>query len=428
MYLLIMSRFVIEGSASLSGSIPVYGSKNAALPLLTASLLTREEVTLHNVPPILDVKRLVEIITAMGADVEYADTTVRIQAKELSPANIPQNLVGTLRGSILLLGALLGRYHQAKVPLPGGDIIGARPIDTHLDGFRQLGAVVTETDSNVSINGSNMKAGTVVLQEFSVTATENILMTCATLPGKSTIHIAAAEPHVVALCQMLSAMGAKIEGAGSHTITIEGSETLSGTAAHNIYDMIEAGTFMLLAAATRSALTVEHVPVDDLLLFFKKLDDIGISYTIGTRSADGTAAVRISPATLSSFLVQTLPHPGIATDLQAPFSVIATQVTGSSLIHDPMYEGRFKYIHELQKMGADAVMCDPHRVIITGPTKLRGRHIPSLDIRSGVTLVMAGLVAEGQTIIEEAEHIDRGYAHFLERLQSIGAPIKREEN
>ncbi len=422
-----MSRFVIEGDASLHGSIPVYGSKNAALPLLAASLLTTEEVTLGNIPPILDVQRMIAIIKAMGATVEYSNATLRIHGKELSPEHMPASLVGALRGSILLLGALLGRFRQATVPLPGGDIIGARPIDAHLDGFRQLGAAISETDRGVSINGSSMTAGVVVLPEFSVTATENLLMVCATLPGTSTIHIAAAEPHVVALCSLLTAMGARIQGAGTHTITVEGSKTLHGATVQNIYDMIEAGTFMLLAAATRSTMTIEHVPLGDLLLFFKKLDDIGISYTTGDHAPDGSASVIISPSTISSFSIQTLPHPGMATDLQAPFSVIATQTVGSSLIHDPMYEGRFKYIHELQKMGADAVMCDPHRVIITGPTKLHGRHIPSLDIRSGVTLVMAALVAEGQTIIEEAEHIDRGYAHFMERLQAVGASIRREK-
>jgi UDP-N-acetylglucosamine 1-carboxyvinyltransferase len=417
-----MSHFVIHGGATLHGSIPVFGSKNAALPLLAAGLLTKEDITLRNIPPIADVDRMMEICTALGVEIQQKDHTIMMRAGSVTSTDAIYDIVGALRGSILLLGALLGRNRQVSLPRPGGDIIGARPIDVHLDGFRQLGAVVNEEDDIVTIDGSHMKAGTVILREFSVTATENLLLTCATLPGTSTIHIAAAEPHVAALASMLNQMGAHIEGAGTHTITIQGTDTLHGTECHNIPDMLEAGLFMLLAAATQSTVTVEGVPHDHLLLFFKKLDDIGVSYEIQD------SAVTIKPNTLSSFTIQTLPYPGIPTDLQAPFSVIATQVTGSSLIHDPMYEGRFKHITELQKMGAKAVMCDPHRVIITGPTPLKGRRIPSLDIRAGATLLMAGLVAEGETVIDHAEIIDRGYANLTERLTAIGASIERKDD
>ena len=418
-----MSQFVIHGGAKLSGSIPVYGSKNAALPLLAASLLTSEDVTLNNIPPIADVVSMLEILRGLGVEAEQSDTTVQLSAKQIQPEAAADQAVGKLRGSILLLGALLGRTRQVRLPKPGGDIIGARPIDVHLDGFRQLGATVTEEDDTVSVDGSAMKAGRVVLREFSVTATENILLVAATLPGTTTIHIAAAEPHVVALSELLTTMGARVTGAGTHEITIEGSRHLTGATFTNIPDMLEAGLFILLAAATSSTLNIEHVPLNDLQLFFKKMDDIGVTYTVDGQGTDAT--VTVTPSTMRAFKVQTLPHPGIATDLQAPFSVIATQVTGSSLIHDPMYEGRFKYITELQKMGANATICDPHRVIITGPSPLRGRQIPSLDIRAGATLLMAGLVAEGETIIDDAEIIDRGYANLTERLQAVGADVKR---
>ena len=414
-------HLTIQESGVLSGEIPVYGSKNASLPLLAASLLTSEEVILHNIPAIRDLFSMKEIMTSLGATVVRDGNTVSITATTVGTSKISEDTVGALRGSILLLGALLGRNRTVTLPLPGGDIIGARPIDAHMDGFAQLGAHITSRADEVSIDGKDMKAGTVVLKEFSVTATENILLVASTLPGTTVIHIAAAEPHVVALCDLLRAMGATITGDGTHTITIEGNEHLHGAEVTNIPDMLEAGFFILLAAATHSKLTVTNVPVDHLLLFFKKCKEIGIRYEIS-----GTN-VTVHPSELRPFKMQVLPYPGIPTDLQAPFAVIATQASGSSLIHDPMYEGRFKHIFELEKMGAKAVVCDPHRVLITGPTALSGKRIPSLDLRSGATLIIAGLIAKGETIIDQAELIGRGYADIVPRLQAIGANIEQHE-
>lgn len=415
-----MSKFVIEGGKPLSGEIEVYGSKNAVLPLMAASLLTPEEVTITNVPPISDVDVMLQILKGWGVEVTRENGergTVKLQAGQVRADDKADDLIGKLRGSILLMGALLGRDKKVSLPRPGGDIIGARPIDPHLDSFRQLGAVIHEAHDQVMIEGSGMQAGEVVLSEFSVTATENLLLAAATLPGTTKIYTAAAEPHVAVLCELLARMGAKVSGAGTHEITIEGNESLHGAEIENIPDMLEAGFFILLGAATQSGLTVRHVPTQDLRLFFKKLDDMGVNYRV-----EGTS-VAVSPSEIRAFRVQVLPHPGIATDLQAPFAVLATQATGSSLIHDPLYEGRFKHVQELQKMGASAVVCDPHRVIITGPTKLSGREIPSLDIRSGATLILAGLVAEGKTVIKEAEIVNRGYAKLAERLSGIGADI-----
>lgn len=416
--------FVIQGPATLSGDIPVYGSKNAALPLMAAALLTKESVTLTNMPAISDIKRMSTIFTAIGASVRQEGTTLTIEATSIDASRVPAEEVGHLRGSILLLGALLARSPQVSIPVPGGDIIGARPIDAHIDGFKQLGAKVTLDDQVITIDGSGMKAGRVVLSEFSVTATENILLAAARLPGTTTIELAAAEPHVAALAMLLTAMGAPTTGGGTHTITVEGNPDLHGATFENIQDMLEAGLFILLAAATQSALTITGVPIHDLTAFFKKIDAIGISYNIQNPEA-AVSDVTVTPSALRAFRVQALPHPGLATDLQAPFSVIATQADGACLIHDPLYEGRFKHIYELQKMGADAVTCDPHRVIVTGKTPLRGREIPSLDIRSGATLIMAGLVANGQTTIHGADIVDRGYADLTGRLKAIGADIKR---
>lgn len=421
-----MAKFIIEGGKPLAGSIEVRGSKNAALPLMAASLLTDEPVQLDNVPLIADVERMAEILEALGVQVKRREEHIQLEAKNVATDNLPEEKIGLLRGSILLFGALLGRTRRVRLPRPGGDIIGARPIAVHLDAFRQLGASVADQGDVVEIDGSGMQAGEVTLSEFSVTATENVLLTAATLPGVTTIYTAAAEPHVAALCRLLTAMGATVEGAGTHTLAIRGLKKLQGATFTNIQDMLEAGLFILLAAGTRSELTVARVPIHDLRLFFKKLDDIGVQYVFANQGGGGVADVTVSPSRLRSFKLQVLPHPGIATDLQAPFSVVATQAQGSSLIHDPLYESRFRHIAELQKMGADAVVCDPHRVIINGPVKLYGKEIPSLDIRSGATLIMAGLVAEGKTTIREAEIIDRGYANLVERLQKIGAAIQRQ--
>lgn len=403
----------------MSGSIVTNGSKNAALPLLAATLLTKETVELSNIPNITDVNNMVRILQVIGANITVSKGKIKITTKSIDERLLPRDIVGKLRGSILLLGALLGRQAQAQIPEPGGDVIGARPIDVHLDAFQQLGATVKRDRHQVEVNGKNMKPGHVTLREFSVTATENVLLSAASLPGKTTIHIAANEPHVVVLARLLSSMGAKIRGAGTHTITVHGTRRLHSAKITNTSDMLEAGLFILLAAATKSTLAVRKVPVDDLRLFFKKIDDLGLNYEVKG------STVLVKPSLLKQFSVQTMPHPGIATDLQAPFAVMATQAEGTSLIHDPMYESRFRHCDELVKMGAVITVCDPHRVIIQGPTKLRGHRINSSDIRSGATLIMAGLVAEGETMIQDAEIIDRGYANLVERLQKIGADIKR---
>ncbi len=414
-----MTQFIISGQEKLAGRIEVQGAKNAALPLLTAALLTNEEVVLERIPVLRDVDSLLEIMRGMGAEAEHVDGTCRIRAKEINWENLPTELVGKLRGSVLLMGALVGRLGKITLPEPGGDMIGARPIDVHLDAFGQLGVKVNRENGLIGLDSRKAKPGRVILREFSVTATENVMLLAAQLPGVTKIEIAAAEPHVKALADLLNQMGANVTGAGTHTITITGSDKLKGAKFRNIDDMIEAGSFLLLAAATRSEILVDPVPQDDLLLFLKKLEDFGV------KLKPEQTGIRVYPSSLRGRRVQTLPHPGLATDLQAPFAVLATQAQGSSLIHDPMYEGRFKYVNELLKMGANITVCDPHRIIVEGPSDLQGAKLNSLDIRSGMTLLMAGLIANGETVIDEAEVIDRGYARIDERLRTLGAKIER---
>ncbi len=404
----------------MSGKIKVGGAKNAALPMIAASILTKEEVILNNVPDIRDVINIVKIVRTMGASAEFSDKSLKICCDKIDPERVPEDSVKLLRGSILLIGPLLTINKRVGLPLPGGDVIGARSIESHVDALTQLGAKVKEEDDCMEIDGTNIKPGRVVLSEFSVTATENILMLAAGLSGKTTIEIAAAEPHVKALADMLAGMGAQIDGAGTHTIEITGNENLSGGCFSVCQDMLEAGLFILTAAATGSSLLVEGVPTNEMSLFLKKIKEIGIKFEADEKKEE----VRLRPNSLKGFKVQTFPYPGIPTDLQAPFSVVATQAKGSSLIHDPMYEDRFRHVIELIKMGAKAVVCDPHRVIIEGPTTLVGREISSLDIRSGATLVLAGLVARGKTVINEAEIIERGYEDLHKRLQSVGADIE----
>lgn len=420
---MVMAKFVIMGGKKLSGDIVVMGSKNAALPLLSAALLTKEPITLAEIPDIRDVENLLSIIEALGAKVARDHQAVTIEARTVEPSLLPEEKMRLLRGSILLMGALLGRCRHVTLPYPGGDIIGARPIDVHVDAFQQLGARITDDGKSIKIDGQFLSPGEVTLREFSVTATENVMLLAAQLPGRTTIQVAATEPHVVALGTLLNKMGAIVTGAGTHTIRIDGSSNLSGAKFTNIPDMLEAGLFILLGSVVGEDLMVRNAPVADLKLFFKKLDDIGVNYEIDA----STNSVRVRPATLKSFRMQSLPFPGIPTDLQAPFAVVACSAHGSSLIHDPLYEDRFRHIGQLQKMGAKAVICDPHRVIIEGLVELQGRDLDSLDIRSGATLIMAGLAARGVTTIKGAEIVERGYANLESRLQAVGAQIRCED-
>ena len=308
------------------------------------------------------------------------------------------------------------------MPEPGGCIIGNRPLDTHTYALEQLGAKIEKKDRFYGMRVDRLKGTTIILPEFSVTATENVLMAASLAEGRTVIKLAAAEPHVQDLCVFLNEMGAKITGIGTHTLIIDGVKELHGAEHAIIPDQIEAGTFAVMAAATRGEIKIKNIIPEHLEIILLKLKQIGVKLEVGSDY------VQVLPsADLRAFKLQTMPYPGFPTDLQSPFGVLATQCQGTSLIQDPLFEGRMGYVNELAKMGANAIIADPHRVIITGPTPLYGQDIKSLDLRAGATLIIAGLIATGQTTINQAEIIDRGYEKIEERLSKLGANIKRIE-
>lgn len=417
-----MSRLRIQGGRKLRGRLRVSGMKNAATPILAATLLTDDPCTLRNVPRIRDVDRMLEILKSIGVSAEWTgEHEVRVEARGADPKGLDRKAMRAMRSSVLFMGPFLARFREVDLPEPGGCIIGNRPIDTHLLGLQPLGAACERSRDGWILRTEALKGAEVTLPEFSVTATENIMMAAATAPGRTVIKLAAAEPHVQDLGEFLNAMGARISGLGTHTVVIEGVEKLHGTAHDIIPDQIEAGTFMVAAALTRGELRVEGVRPDHLDAVVQKLRMTGADVELGEDW------VRVAaPGPLKSFKFQSMPYPGLPTDLMAPFGVLATQCGGTSLIHEPLYEGRFGFINELIKMGANAVVCDPHRVLVTGPTPLYGQEIKSLDLRAGATLLLAGILADGETVLHEADIIDRGYERLEERFAEVGASITRE--
>ena len=413
--------FRIEGGAKLSGEIEVRGSKNAAAPIIAATLLTKEPCILHNVPRIEDVFRLLEIIKSIGAEVEWiGERSIRIEAKHLFPEKMSLEEARRVRMSVLLFGSLAARCDRFDLGHPGGCAIGARSIETHVDALEKLGIRITKHEKHYEIDATGRRAGKVVQREFSVTATEDVLMLAAALPGRTVIKIAAAEPHVEDLGNFLVAMGAKIEGLGSHTIVVDGGD-LHGAEHTIIPDPIEAATFLVLGAVTGSELSVIHAREDHLELVLEKMSDFGVSFRIESdRITIFPAKQLVSPGKVKAEL-----YPGLPTDALSLFAVLATRAEGDTLIHEHLYEGRFNYISEFEKMRVKATVLNPHQAVIHGPARLRGTTIKSFDLRAGAALIIAALAAEGTTTIEDIYQVDRGYERIEERLQKIGAKIER---
>ena len=416
-------QFIIHGGKPLQGEIETRGAKNAAFPILAATLLTKEECIIDNLPLIEDVFRMVEILKGMGSEVSWAgERTIKIKNSHIDPRALREDIVGRLRGSVLFQGPLLARFGRVQSLQPGGCIIGARPIDTHLNGFAQLAVNVKKFGKNYLLENNNKNSGgRVILDEFSVTATENLMIFAGLTSSKTVIKTADQDYQVQELAGFLAKMGVRIRGAGTHEVSVEGSKKLKGVRYKLMYDPIEAGTFILTAAASKGNVLVKNVEVDFLELPLKKLKDFGVPWKI-----IGKKSVRILPwKKLVMDKIQSLPYPGIPSDLQSAFGVLATQAKGSTLIHDPLYEGRLKYLEELNKMGAEIYFADPHRAVINGPSQLRGRELGPMDLRGGAALIIAGLIAKGRTTINNIYQIDRGYEKIEERLQKIGADIKR---
>ena len=415
-------KFVIYGGKQLKGEIEAKGSKNSAFPILAATLLTDDVCRISNIPLIEDVFRMVEILRSMGSDISWEDQrTLKISNANISQSKIREDLVGWLRGSVLFIGPLLARFGKIDFPPPGGCVIGARPIDTHLDGFAQLGVRISKREGKYLMDINKQLGGQVVLNEISVTATENIMLFAALTPQKTVIKVADQDYQVQELIQFLQKMGVGIRTTAPHVFEITGSETLKGADHILSPDPIEAGTFIAMAAVGGGEVLVKNVATSFLEIELKKLKNFGVRLEIVNNNE-----VKISPGkTLKIDVLQSLPYPGFHSDLLSAFGVLATQSAGSTLIHDPLYEGRLKYLEELNKMGAEIYFADPHRAIVNGPTQLYGRELKSLDLRGGAALVIAGLIAEGQTTIDNIYQIDRGYEKIEERLQKLGADIKR---
>ncbi len=418
-----MQKFIINGGKPLQGKIDVMGSKNAATPILSACLLTKEECIIDNIPLINDVLKMIELLESMGVETEWIEKRkLKIKAgNNVDPEKMDFEIVGHMRSSILLLGSMLARFGKFKIKQPGGCIIGARPVGVHFDALEALGAKITSENGFYCFEADKLVGKKIVLKEFSVTATENLMMAATLAEGTTTIKIAAIEPHVQDLARFLIKMGARIKGLGIHTIQIEGVEKLHGAEHKIIPDPIEAGTFAIAAVATKGNVEINNINPHELDLVIEKLKEIGANIEIKNNK------LLIKPASKFNAIkkIETRTYPGIPTDLQAPFAVLTTQTEGTTLIHDTMYEGRLAYINELNKMGADAMVCDPHRGLITGPTPLYGQDITSFDLRAGATLIIAALLAEGKSTIDKIDQVDRGYEKIEERLKNLGADIQR---
>jgi len=417
-----MTKFIIDGPATLQGTVAVGGSKNAAMAILPACLLATKPVTLHNVPNISDVRVMLDISRAFGMQIDADAGTLKLDPAGLHAAEIPDDFVTRLRASITLLGPVTARFGKVKMVHPGGDIIGKRPIDVHLSGLRSLGLTVNKTNSHYEIAGSPV-GGEIFQEEASVTGTESTVMAAVLADGTTEISNAASELHVTDLLKFLQELGAQIEGIGSNRLTISGVSELGGGEYTIRGDEIEAGTLMIAAGVTGGEVTLTGIDSERLAMIPIKLREAGLNFV----TASDTITVK-PPHTFRAVELKTNLWPAFPSDLQAPFALLCTQASGTSLVHDWMYEERFRYVHALREMGASIEQPDPHRIKVTGPTPLTGATIKSPDLRAGITMVVAGLIAEGQTVIEHAEWIDRGYADIEGRLSALGAVIKRVED
>ncbi len=418
-----MAYFRIKGQQKLSGEISVTGAKNAALKFIAAALICDEPVTLTNMPNIEDVRRMLKLIATLGAEVTHdVDAhTVTIDPRPMSNFEITEDMAKSIRASIMLVGPLLVRFGKACIGYPGGCVIGRRPIDLYLKGYQRFGAEMKIMGDTFEFVSSNLHGMKFVFPIVSVVATETFLITASRAEGITILKNAAVEPEIIALAEFLNACGAKITGAGTPTITIEGVKALRGGTVAIIPDRIEAGTFVILGALTRSQIRVTNCIPEHLENILLHLEMIGASFEVG----DTWIETKSYDHNLRALNIKTHEYPGFVTDLQAPFTVLLTQAVGSSLVHETIFEGRMFYTDLLNRMGAEIILCDPHRAIVEGPHELMGRKLESPDIRAGIAMVLAGLIAHGETIIGNIEQIDRGYEQIDTRLRALGADIIR---
>ena len=415
----VVQKFVIHGPNKLEGEVNVSGSKNAALQLIPATLLANSPSTITNVPDILDIKNLLDIIKMLGVKIDFKNNELTIDPTTLKSCELPEKLVGKLRASIMLAAPLVNKFNSCQIPYPGGCVIGKRPLNYHFDAYRALGYKVTEEESSYRIEKGNL-AGTTININFSVLATGNAIMAAVYAKGETIIKLAACEPEVSILIEFLNGMGADIKWIDNHVVRVKGVTSLHGANIKNIPDRIEAGTFAIAAAACHSEIIINdfYQYHNDALLF--KFKEANVKYEIEENNLHIKKGTFLKPVK-----IQTKEYPGFPTDLQAPFSIIMTQAEGISEVFETIFEGRLGYLHELEKMGAKVIIKNSQFANIEGPTPLYGTHIESLDLRAGATLIIAALTAQGESTIDNIDIIDRGYEGIEKKLVNLGANISR---
>lgn len=415
-----MEQYAIKGSIPLVGEVEIGGAKNAALAILAAGVMTDETVTIENMPDVRDTNVLLQAISSIGAHVDRVNRhTVKINAANIHHLVIEDDYIKKIRASYYLIGALLGKYKQADVTLPGGCNIGSRPIDQHIKGFRALGADVRIEHGHIIAQAQHLVGGHVYLDVVSVGATINVMLAAAMAEGQTIIENAAKEPHVVDLANFLNSMGANIKGAGTDVIRIRGVQRLHGTSYAIIPDQIEAGTFMFAAAATRGDVMVKNVIPKHLESISAKLSEIGCQI----RESDDAVRV-VAARRLDHTHVKTLPYPGFPTDMQPQIAVTLGLCRGTSIVTESIFENRFKYVDELTRMGAN-IKVEGNTAIIDGVERYTGASVSAPDLRAGAALVIAALAAEGFSTVEEVQYIERGYEDFPQKLQALGAQIEK---
>ena len=413
-----MEKLEITGNRALHGQISISGAKNAALPAIFACLLSDDICVLNNIPSLNDVNSALNVLDTMGATCERQEDTVTINAATVNTQEAPYHLVKTMRASVLVLGPLLARYHQAKVSLPGGCAIGTRPVDIHISGLRQMGATINIEHGDIVATG-RLNAAHIRLPQATVTGTENLMMAATLADGETRIENAAQEPEVVDLANFLNKMGAKIQGAGSPTICITGVKKLRGTTHHIISDRIESGTYLCAATATGGDVLLKNAPADNLLALTEKLLAAGAQIS---KENNGIRLIMKKKARAVS--VNTAPYPGFPTDMQAQWMAVCTMAEGNAKITENIFENRFMHAQELIRMGAK-IKTKGGVATVNGVKTLSGARVMATDLRASASLVIAALAAQGTTTIERIYHLDRGYAGLEKKLQALGAQIKR---
>jgi len=419
-----MPKFIINGGQELKGEIEVKGAKNQALKIIPAAILSKEKITIKNLPNIEDVNKALDLIVEIGGKIERGRDFVEIDTSEINQIELSEKLVNKFRSSVMFAGPVLARFGEVKFPHPGGCVIGAvsRPIDFFLEGFQAFGAEVEMNEKHYYIKGDKLHGADYFFPTVSVTGTESLMMTACLIPDKTILRNCAMEPEIETLAEYLNEHGAKITGAGSPTIIIEGAKKLSAGEFTIIPDRIETGSFALMAATTNSEITIKNCNPHHVEILLTILKKIGVNFEVGTDFIKMKKSGVIKP-----YDIKTHEYPGFPTDLQSPYIVLMTQAQGTSLVQENIYDRRLLWTDMLSQMGANIIMCDPHRVTISGPTQLYGKKLTSPDLRAGIALVIAALTAKGNTEIDNIYQIERGYEKIDERLQALGADIKRVE-